>query len=72
MVKLVYCVRRRDDVDAHDFHRYWLENHGPLVRGVADALRAVKLRNASTRTSWTAPVMRGRTVFCLADSEESP
>ncbi|HMC42710.1 MAG TPA: EthD domain-containing protein [Acidimicrobiales bacterium] len=48
MVKLVYCVRRRDDVDAHDFHRYWLENHGPLVRGVADALRAVKYVQSHT------------------------
>jgi uncharacterized protein (TIGR02118 family) len=40
MVKLVYCVRRRADVDPKEFYRYWLEEHGPLVRELADALRA--------------------------------
>lgn len=40
MVKLVYCVRRRHDVDVKEFHRYWLDDHGPLVAEVADALRA--------------------------------
>ncbi len=40
MIKLVYIVRKRDDVSAQDFHTYWLEKHGPLVRSVAKALRA--------------------------------
>src|ERR1700734_2839387 len=38
MVKLVYCVRRREDVAEDEFHRYWLDEHGPLVRSVADAI----------------------------------
>src|SRR3984957_9978876 len=42
MVKLVYCVRRREDVAEDEFHRYWLDEHGPLVRSVADAIGAVR------------------------------
>jgi len=38
MVKLVFCLRRRDDVTEEEFHRYWLEEHGPLVAKHADAL----------------------------------
>lgn len=40
MVKLVYCVRRRPDVSPDEFHRYWLEVHGPKVKSVAAAIRA--------------------------------
>jgi uncharacterized protein (TIGR02118 family) len=32
MVKLVFCVRRRSDLSFEEFQRYWLDNHGPLVR----------------------------------------
>ena len=38
MIKLVFCLRRRDDVPAEEFHRYWLEEHGPLVARHAEAL----------------------------------
>ena len=38
MIKLVFCLRRRDDVSEEEFHRYWLEEHGPLVRKHAEAL----------------------------------
>ena len=37
-VKLVFCVRRRDDVAVGEFHRYWLDEHGPLVRSVAGTI----------------------------------
>ena len=40
MVKLVYCVRRRPDLSSEEFRRYWLENHGPLVKSVANTLKA--------------------------------
>ena len=39
MIKLVFTINRRPDVAAEEFHRYWLEEHGPLVRSVADVLR---------------------------------
>lgn len=40
MIKLVYCIRKRADVSEEEFHRYWLEDHGPRVRGHAKALGA--------------------------------
>lgn len=39
MIKLTFVLRRREDVDAEEFHRYWHEEHGPLVAGHAETLR---------------------------------
>jgi uncharacterized protein (TIGR02118 family) len=38
MVKLIFCVRRRPEIDAAEFHRYWRDVHGALVTGLAPAL----------------------------------
>ena len=38
MIKLTFAVRRRDDVDAEEFHRYWRDEHGPLVRSFRSVL----------------------------------
>ena len=51
MVKLVYCIRRRADVTPEEFHRYWLEVHGPKVKSVAGALGARRYVQSHT----TAP-----------------
>lgn len=48
MVKIVYIVRKRDDVPAAQFHKYWLENHGPLVRSFAKVIRARKYIQSHT------------------------
>ncbi len=48
MIKLVYCVRKRADVADAEFHRYWLEEHGPLVRSVAAAIKARKYIQSHT------------------------
>jgi len=48
MIKLVYCIRRRQDVSDADFHRYWLNQHGPKVRGVAEAIGAVRYIQSHT------------------------
>lgn len=40
MIKLVYCVRRRDDMPPEEFHRYWREEHAPKVAGVRETIRA--------------------------------
>jgi uncharacterized protein (TIGR02118 family) len=39
VIKLVFCVRRRVDVEEAEFHRYWRDEHGPLVRSHAAVLR---------------------------------
>jgi len=51
VVKLVYCLRRRADVAPEEFHRYWLEEHGPKVKSAAAALRARRYVQSHT----TAP-----------------
>jgi len=48
VIKLVYCVRKRADVSDEEFHRYWLEEHGPLVRRFADVMGARKYIQSHT------------------------
>ena len=48
MVKYVYCLRKRDDIPSETFYQYWLEQHGPLVRQFAEALRAKKYIQSHT------------------------
>jgi uncharacterized protein (TIGR02118 family) len=38
MVKLIFCLRRRADISEAEFHRYWRDEHGPLVARHASAL----------------------------------
>jgi uncharacterized protein (TIGR02118 family) len=38
MVKVIFCLKRRSDVSAEEFSRYWREEHGPLVRARAATL----------------------------------
>ncbi len=40
MLKFVYIVRRHPKYSPEAFRKYWLENHGPLVRRFASALKA--------------------------------
>ena len=39
MIKIVFCPRRLPSLSRDEFYRYWLENHGPLVRSHAATLR---------------------------------
>ena len=38
MIKLVFTLRRREDMTRKEFQRYWREQHAPLVKRHADAL----------------------------------
>jgi uncharacterized protein (TIGR02118 family) len=38
VIKLTFAVRRRADVAQEEFHRYWRDEHGPLVRSFQDVL----------------------------------
>lgn len=51
MIKLIYCLHRREDISEEEFHRYWLLEHGPLVRKHATALRIARYVQSHTRTS---------------------
>jgi uncharacterized protein (TIGR02118 family) len=48
LIKLVYVLHARDDVALEAFHRYWLEEHGPLVASFAEAIRARKYVQSHT------------------------
>ena len=48
MLKLVYCLTKRADVASEEFFRYWLNDHGPLVKSYAEAIGAVKYIQSHT------------------------
>lgn len=48
MIKLVFNVRRRSDIESAEFYRYWKDEHGPLVRSVADTLGIVRYVQSHT------------------------
>jgi uncharacterized protein (TIGR02118 family) len=39
MIKLVFTLRRREGMSREEFQRYWREQHAPLVKRHAEALR---------------------------------
>jgi hypothetical protein len=48
MIKLVYCIKRKASVSPEEFHRYWLEEHGPKVRSVASTVGALRYVQSHT------------------------
>ena len=48
MIKLMFCIRQRSDVDKESFHNYWLNEHGPLVSSHADVLKIQKYVQSHT------------------------
>ena len=41
MIKLTFCLRRKPGLSYEEFHDYWLNKHGPLVR---EQMQALKIR----------------------------
>lgn len=39
MIKFVFTIRRRPDMSREEFHKYWYENHGALIKRHAEILR---------------------------------
>ena len=48
MIKMIYCVKRRSDIDVEEFYRYWLEKHGPLVKKHTKELKIKKYVQSHT------------------------
>jgi uncharacterized protein (TIGR02118 family) len=62
MVVLTFVVRRRDDVGRTEFHRYWREDHGPLVRsfqGILGFRRYAQLHRLDTPFDGALRASRG-------------
>jgi uncharacterized protein (TIGR02118 family) len=38
MVKLIFCLRRKEGLSREEFQRYWRDTHAPLVAGHAGVL----------------------------------
>ena len=53
MVKLICFVRRKPGMDAEEFHRYWREQHGPLVAATKSGGHALRYeQNHRVREHW--------------------
>jgi hypothetical protein len=42
VTKLVFCLRRHPALTPEEFQRYWLEEHGPLVRSLGGAFPSAR------------------------------
>jgi uncharacterized protein (TIGR02118 family) len=51
VIKLTFCLRRKDDLTLEEFQRIWLTEHAPLVRKHSETLgirRYVQVHSAPT------------------------
>jgi len=48
MIKLVFCLRRRDDLSPAEFYSSWRERHAPLVLRHAPVLRIARYVQSHT------------------------
>lgn len=55
MLKLTFVIRKRADISADEFRRYWWEQHGPLVASLKDDLRIARYVQVHTTS---APIQR--------------
>ena len=61
MIKIVFCLKRLPTMPTEEFYRYWLENHGPLVRSHASTLRIRRYTQGHTFTDpRTSPAIEAR------------
>ncbi len=58
MIKFVYCLRRLPHLSREEFHRYWLDTHGPVVRDRAGALKIRRYVQVHTLESGVNDALR--------------
>ena len=51
MVRLVYVLRRKEELSLEEFQRYWREQHGPLVARYANTMRVRRYVQSHTMDS---------------------
>ncbi len=49
MIRITFCLTRRDELSLEEFQDYWLNKHAPLVKSVASTLRIKKYVQLHTR-----------------------
>jgi uncharacterized protein (TIGR02118 family) len=58
VIKLTFCLHRRDGLSLEEFQRYWREEHAPLVQAHAEVLGIVRYVQAHTRRSTAGDAVR--------------
>lgn len=58
MVKLSFSVKRLPSIAEEEFHRYWRDEHGPLVRSVQNDIGLVRYVQSHTINTPINDVMR--------------
>ncbi len=58
MIKLLFCLHRREGMGLDEFQRYWRDTHAPLVQQHAAALGIVRYVQNHTRPSPEADAVR--------------
>jgi hypothetical protein len=48
VIKIVFAVSRRAEMAPDEFRRYWLQEHGPLARGIIEALGGARYVQSHT------------------------
>jgi uncharacterized protein (TIGR02118 family) len=51
VIKLVFCLRRRDGMTLEEFQSYWLNHHAPLVRSHTETLRIRRYVQVHTKAT---------------------
>ena len=64
MIKLIYCLHRKEGMSREEFQRYWYDTHAPLVQSHRESLKIVRYVQCHTVGS---AIDEG-----LAESRESP
>ncbi len=65
MLKMVYCVRKRQEISDKEFYDYWLNMHGPLVAKHASPLnikRYVQSHATEAQLTHEIAAERGMTI----------
>ena len=61
MIKLTFCLVRAAHLSREEFQRYWLTQHGPLVRSLAPVLRIKRyVQSHALTTPVNDALRRGR------------
>lgn len=58
MVKLVFCLHRLELMTVEEFSAYWLTEHGPLVRSLADTLKIRRYEQLHPQPGSAAEALR--------------
>ncbi len=50
MIRITFCLTRKEGMSLEEFQDYWLTKHAPLVKSVADTLHIRRYVQLHTRT----------------------